>query len=267
MATKEYYRRGPDHRQGRSLGFAELRRQFDFRSIRIGHWVRPEEQAQAAVHFYDALMDLMCLLQGNETLITLRGQLSLSYGTGGRRGVAAHYSPAERNLALAKNAGPGSLAHEWFHALDHYLVQQLFVKPPKGFFASSAWLQDHPTRPHPINACLEACFRSIFLSPDGQEPSALFQASLAQDRSQGSVYYSLPEEMAARAFEAYIQDAWITNHYLVKGSLQSPEAKRGLYPQGEQREAIKVAFEAYFSRLGPALRAQQEARSHKSGLL
>lgn len=96
------------------VNFVMIRRQFDFRGIEMGRWVTPEERDRAAVNFYRALEDLMSVLQGPELLISLRGTLGLQYGKGGRPGVAAHYVPATRQLSLAKNAGAGSLAHEWF---------------------------------------------------------------------------------------------------------------------------------------------------------
>lgn len=96
------------------INFVMIRRQFDFRGIEMGRWVTTEERDRAAVNFYRALEDLMSVLQGPEVLISLRGTLGLQYGKGGRPGVAAHYVPATRQLSLAKNAGAGSLAHEWF---------------------------------------------------------------------------------------------------------------------------------------------------------
>jgi len=59
--------------------------------------------------------------------------------------------------------------------------------------------------------------------------------------------------MCARAFEAFIEDAKPASRFLVKGSKYSEEAKVGLYPQGQQREAINQAFRDYFGLLGSAL--------------
>lgn len=73
------------------------------------------------------------------------------------------------------------------------------------------------------------------------------------DKQLGQLYYSRPEELCARAFEAFVQDATITNHFLVKGSKASPEAERGLYPQDEQRVHINQLFGEYFSALSKAL--------------
>lgn len=108
--SKHYYRSGPAIRDNNQpVSFVDVRRRFDFSSIRIGRWVSAEEQHRAAGYFYDALCDLMTILSVPETVISLRGTLSLEYGIGGQKGVAAHYIPAQRVFALAKNAGPGSM--------------------------------------------------------------------------------------------------------------------------------------------------------------
>ncbi|RUR29917.1 CLCA_X family protein [Vreelandella nanhaiensis] len=251
--ARTFYRNGPSHRQNEPSSFALIRRQFDFRSIEIGRWVTPAERDHAAALFHDALCDLMLILQGPETLVSLRGSLALQYGCGGRPGVAAHYDPAQRSFALAKNAGPGSIAHEWFHAFDHYIAQKCFPSIPRGMFASTAWLADACPIQHPLNQRLMACFKAILLTPDGSHPSELFQRSVQMDQTLGQTYYSKPEELCARAFEAFVQDAPIRNHFLVKGTKATPEAELGLYPQGSARQAINAAFHDYFSQLGRAL--------------
>lgn len=233
--------------------FLTVRRQFGFRSIEIGRWVSEPEKDRAAIKFQQALNDLMTVLAGPEHLISLRQTLGLQYGIGGRPGVAAHYIPATRQLALAKNAGAGSLAHEWFHAFDHYMGSRMFDKSGKGLFASTGWLDSTPLKPHPLNGLLADCFKAVMLNQNGTNPSELFQQSRKADQSMGVLYYARPEEMCARAFEAYIEDARPMSSFLVRGSRHSDEAKAGLYPQGEQRFTINTAFQRYFSGLGKAL--------------
>ena len=253
IEAREFYRQGPVHRPARASSFALIRRQFDFRSIEIGRWVTTAERDRAAELFHDALCDLMLILRGNEALISLRGSIALQYGSGGRPGVSAHYDPSQRCFSLAKNAGPGSIAHEWFHAFDHYIAQKCFHNVPASAFASGTWLTDAASIPHPLNQRLLACFHAILLDPNGQQPSALFNHSAAMDKAQGQLYYSKPEELCARAFETFVQDATIKNHFLVNGTQNSHEAEHGLYPQGEQRERINALFSNYFTSLGRAL--------------
>lgn len=256
-----YYRNGPDHTHGEIIDFVQVRRRFEFTSIEIGRWVTRIERERAAGLFFDALCDLMLILQGPESLISLRGSLSLQYGIGGRLGVSAHYNPATRTFALAKNAGPGSIAHEWFHAFDHYIAAKSIVgtsmtQAGTRTFASRAWLNNAATVAHPLNDLLFDCFKAILLDESGKEPSPLFMASAAADSQLNTLYYSQPEELCARAFEAFVQDAIIKNGFLVKGTKATKEAELGLYPQGEQRLQINAAFRRYFRTLGAALHQQ-----------
>jgi len=254
-ASRQFYRRGPVHRDQQPISFVDVRRTFGFKSIRIGRWVTQQERDRAAGLFYDALADLMAILQGPEILISLRETLSFQYGTGGRPGIMAHYEPASRTFSLAKNAGPGSIAHEWFHALDHYLADKAFSDVSGGIYASEAWLRDATPAPHPLNDRLFACFRAIMLDESGENPSELFRISSTADKANGCLYYSDPAELCARAFEAFVQDASISNNFLVSGTKATDEARMGLYPSGEHRQRINAAFAEYFSYLGGALRA------------
>ncbi|AOS97721.1 hypothetical protein AUP74_02313 [Microbulbifer aggregans] len=255
MLSRQFYRRGPNLNHLHPVTFTDVRRTFGFRSISIGRWVTQAERDRAAGLFHDALIDLMSILRGPELLISLRGTLSFQYGIGGRPGISAFYEPASRSFSLAKNAGPGSIAHEWFHALDHYLAGKAFTDAPGRMFASEAWLRDATPVVHPLNDLLYACFRTIMLDEEGEEPSELFRISSRVDKANGCVYYSEPAELCARAFEAFVQDASISNNFLVAGTKATSEAKMGLYPSGEHRRRINAAFAEYFALLGRALRA------------
>ena len=259
MSTRKFYRRGPIHltaEQGAPVSFLDIRRQFDFRGIKIGAWVTEDEKQRAAPLFHNALCDLMTILGGNEVLISLRGTLALQYGSGGEKGVNAHYELGSRTFALAKNAGPGSMAHEWFHAFDHYIGDKLFVEKARDDFASCAWLKKARVVKHALNEKLETCYRAILLDEAGLKPNDYVKRSRKYDKKIGADYFGLPEELCARAFEAFIQDAAIKNMFLVKGTVQSEEAKLGLYPEGEHRLRINTAFLAYFSHLGAVLKHQ-----------
>ncbi|QKX16563.1 CLCA_X family protein [Microbulbifer sp. YPW1] len=253
VLDRKFYRRSPQQRTQEHVTFNDVRKRFDFRSIAIGRWVTEAEKARAAGLFYDALVDLMTILQGPELLVSLRGTLAFQYGTGGRPGISAHYEPGTRTFALAKNAGPGAIAHEWFHALDHYLADKAFSDVSGNLFASEAWLRDATPVPHPINDGLFACFRAIMLDESGENPSEMFRVAKVADKANGCVYYAEPAEMCARAFEAFIQDSAISNNFLVAGTKATEEARLGLYPSGAHRQRINAAFSAYFRLLGGAL--------------
>ncbi|GAB3485555.1 hypothetical protein GCM10027340_22480 [Marinomonas epiphytica] len=235
------------------MNFVAIRREFDFRSIEMGRWVTSEERDRAAPKFYQALTDLKRVLNVPYEVISLRGQLGIQYGKGGQLGVSAHYTPATRQLALAKNAGAGSLAHEWFHAFDHHMGSKMFATISDKEFASFAWINNAVPYPHPLNTLLGHCFQTILLDDAGERPSELFMLAKQVDGQLNSYYYAKPEEMAARCFEAFIEDALPNSQFLVKGTRASQEAQFGLYPKGKNREAINLAFADYFAHLGSAL--------------
>lgn len=253
---RSYRRKGPSRNLGAAPGFNEVRNFFDFRAVKIGGWVNAEEQKLRARDFFIALLDLQEILKVPAVVISLRGQLSLHYGTGGQPGVSAHYMPAARVLALAKNAGAGSLAHEWFHAFDHYIAQHLFSEPVGNRFASLAWLTDYSPRSHPLCLQLAQCYRVILLNEAGDGPSEFVQRAMTHDKRERSVYWSKPEELCARAFESFIEDASIANQFLAygtRGNLTGFDP----YPRGDHRALINRGFSEYFSALGRSLTASR----------
>ena len=256
LDDQRFYRTGRDHRGGWLVTFADVHRHFGFKSLKVGRWVTAAEKEATAQWFFDALSDLQDILNAPVVLLSLRQSLSLAYGTGGQYRVMAHYEPATRTFALAKNAGPGAIAHEWFHAFDHYIADHLLQSPRAGIFASDGYWQGAHLRQHPLNAQLAHCFDVVFYTDDQATPTDYVTRSLAVDQAQGQTYYSLPYELMARAFEAFVQDATVKNNFLASGTKRSADAKRGLYPQGAHRHAINRAFAQYFGSLGAVLRRQ-----------
>lgn len=260
VPNSHFYRNGLDHRQGWLVEFADVKKTFGFKTLRLGKWVSVEEKMTSAPLFYDALCDLKAILKGSEDLISLRGTLSLDYGIGGQLGTYAHYTPANRCFSLAKNAGPGSIAHEWFHAFDHYIATKLYPTVEDGWFASEVWTErlkcpEYKSKVHhPLNSLLIKCFEAVLLDDTGLNASDLAVASKIADAKSGQRYYSLPVELCARAFEAFVQDSSIKNNFLVKGTKKSDEANQGLYPKGKQRKRINMAFQHYFESLGIAIK-------------
>lgn len=251
---REFFRNGPNHRGGRDVSFRDIVNHFNFYHVKVGRWVTAEEEQRSANLFFDALCDLQVLLGVPPVVISMHGAVALSFGTGGRLGASAHYQPAGRILALAKNAGGGSLAHEWFHAFDHYIAPKLFPDTDNPMlFASRVWLERDTYHKHPLNQRLHLAYRALFLTPDGQNPNDYVRHCQAYDKQTGHLYYSLPEELAARAFEQGLQRQKLKNHFLVSGTLKSDAAQAGLYPDAKLSHTINEAWLSYFSALGDAL--------------
>lgn len=72
-------------------------------------------------------------------------------------------------------------------------------------------------------------------------------------------YWSTRVEMAARAFEGFVQDTIerdgeALSQYLVHGTLPSAEAEHVVYPRGEERGRARVEFRAFFDAVALELR-------------
>lgn len=248
-----FVRNGPEHRAGADVSFADIVKIFGFQRVRIGRWVSATETQLAANLFFDAFCDLQLLLAVPVEVISLRGSLQLSFGIGGDAGSCAFYEPGRRNLALAKNAGGGSLAHEWFHAFDHYISPFLFVDSPPVAFASELWLSAQAENVHPLNQLLSEGYRHILLDPTGTEPSALVQRAIALDSQFGCFYFARPQEITARFFETMLQRAALQNAFLVSGCVTKPGLPSP-YPAQAELTAGAACWFDYFAGLGRALR-------------
>ncbi|WP_104024920.1 CLCA_X family protein [Vibrio hyugaensis] len=251
-------RKGPDYRHGDQVSFIDIKETFGIGGIRIGKWVNNEEKALAANLIFDSLADLAYLLALPPSAIGLRGNLNLAFGTGGSKGVQAHYAPNQRELALAKNAGAGALAHEFWHAFDHYIAEKAFdIGDRSGpqrqiIFASDCWLQNTTLLPHPLNERLLEIFDATLLTLDGQDRHDYVSRSVRADKAMGTRYFSQPTEMMARAFEAIVEScSGIENSYLVSGTTQPDNLV--IYPDLQHRQIIHKALQAYFRPLGDAL--------------
>jgi hypothetical protein len=114
-------RRGPELLNGRNTTSETLLDTFGFRGIEFGEWL-PDDERQAVLDLgYEALWDLAVILRIPPSAIGLGGSLAVAFGARGQGGAAAHYEPGRRVLNLTRLRGAGVLAHEYGHALDHWL--------------------------------------------------------------------------------------------------------------------------------------------------
>jgi len=72
---------------------------------------------------YDALHDLANIIGIPPQAVSLNGSLGLAFGSRGAGWASAHYEPDTLVINLTKPRGAGCLAHEFFHALDHYFSE------------------------------------------------------------------------------------------------------------------------------------------------
>ena len=245
-----FTRHGPDYRFDDQVDFNDIRTTFGFRSMIVGKWVTKEERYISANLIYDALADLAQILHLPPKAIGLRGKLNFAFGHGGQKGVQAHYNAADQTLALAKNAGGGALAHEWFHAFDHHISEHLFNTKPRFGFASKLWLSKNPNLAHPLNKTLSDFFKCVFLDENGIDANDYVKACIEYDKAHSINYMSMPEELAARSFEACVNThPYIKNSFLVC-NLGSSNL---IYPSDNHVNKMNKALNHYFELLGYAL--------------
>jgi hypothetical protein len=122
---EKVFRKGALRRKGPAKG-QDFLDTFGFRGVEFGEWNDQAERQEVLNHAYDGLLDLAEILNVPPKALSLNGDLALAFGARGRglSSAKAHYERDYGVINLTKMTGAGSLAHEWFHALDHYLGRQ-----------------------------------------------------------------------------------------------------------------------------------------------
>lgn len=140
----------------------ELKETFRLRDIQSGNWVL-RDMASAQFHTQktaESFADLADILQIDDHDISLGGELAMAFGARGRGGKfgpapVAHYESVHRVINLTKMGGGGSLAHEWFHAMDN-LIAAKEGKDWSEFASDKAKDIKHPLLRDKFTALMEA---------------------------------------------------------------------------------------------------------------
>ncbi|MDE5785908.1 MAG: hypothetical protein K2H98_05180, partial [Duncaniella sp.] len=127
----EASRTGVDRRGGRNATPQMYEETFGFRGVQFGNWTNEADRQAAMNQAYDAFVDMAEILGLSTRAMSLDGELGLAFGARGGGRAAAHYEPTEVVINLTKTQGAGSLAHEWWHAVDNYLSRHSGV--PLGY--------------------------------------------------------------------------------------------------------------------------------------
>lgn len=117
----EIIREGLPERRDHDVTSQDFIDTFGWRGIEFGNWAAQDERQRLLNLAYDSLHDLAQVLNVPPQALSLNGQMGLAFGARGGGKFAAHYEPGRLVINMTKLRGAGSLAHEWAHALDHYL--------------------------------------------------------------------------------------------------------------------------------------------------
>lgn len=120
-------RKGPDYCNETAVTPEQYQTTLNFYGVQFGNWENDAERQKNLNYSFEAFCDMARAINISVKDISLEGKLGIAYGArgkGGSKAALAHYEPTYKVINLTKEKGAGSLAHEWMHALDHYLYDK-----------------------------------------------------------------------------------------------------------------------------------------------
>lgn len=254
--TENQPRVGDDHRNGAPVTPEVFAETFGFRGVQFGNYVEQGRRQSDLNEAFDGLMDLAAILGIPPRALSLNGQLGLAFGArgkGGTNAAAAHYEPDKVVINLTKGSGAGSLAHEWWHALDNYFAKK---GESTGFVTGGA-------KAAALREQMRAAFEAVKRATSGM---AYQQRARELDKRRSKPYWNTPEERSARAFESYViaklQDQGVSNDYLANVVSEqfwnaSEALRAGMFSEGENKPtypyplpselpAVRAGFDEFF---------------------
>ena len=194
---------GKDYRGGKDVTEKDFAETFGFRGVQFGNWTNQNDRQAAVNNAYDSFMDLANIIGVSPRALSLNGELGIAFGSRGSGKANAHYESDNVVINLTKTRGAGSLAHEWWHALDNYFARQ--AKVPAGFVTSDKRLAMREQLRQAFDDLIDDVAKS-----DYNERS----------RERGT-YWGSPIEETARLFEEWVVDEQAKrgerNHFLAEG--------------------------------------------------
>ena len=234
-------RKGRDWRGGKNVSAEDFREAFDFRGVEFGNWMQQKDRRQALNECYDSLMDLAMVCGVSPKALSLGGKLAMAFGARGVGKFNAHYEPDKVVINLTKTKGAGSLAHEWFHAIDNYFNMQGWDE-----FATES------TRNVERKEMAEA-WKDLVRAINGSD---YFKRSDKYARLKGSRYWIEPTELGARAFAVWVEnrlskygtinDYLANNPRLVDEKASDAEKKYAPYPFNKDADWMDEKFGRLF---------------------
>ena len=214
----------------------EIREMLRLFGIWYGSWIA-DDLPTAQWHVRRAaegLVDLADVTGIPRELISLNGRISLAIGLRDKSTAYASYWPDDKLINMNKTIGSGSLAHEWFHALDNLIMDAMGLKKGSAAFMTNK-----------------------FFSLSGRQATALKK------------YLEAPEESAAkRNAKAKCEELGVTvpetptEEHQIKVSAAFEELKKAMM-EGSGDVAVKLQFYYEYS---DETSAKQRIRPDKKGI-
>ena len=292
----DYYTGKIQRKGGRDLGFdgdgskaAEfVEKTAKFRGLQFGNSMPDKERVHHAIETANAIADLADVIGVPVEQISLDGVLGLAQGARGRMGAAAHYEPASKVINLTRANGSGSFAHEWGHAMDHFIGGSDLMRTGRGKLAAT-YLSDNTASETRTGKMVDGKWTSskidntsnpLWVAMDNVRKT--WQSSGFNERlnkniqeleSQGLIggkgnqhgasYWGSNREKLARTFERYVQ------HKLSKdgreNSYLSGTKDTMLWPNADEMNEMAPAFDALMTAFRKEATGSEKPHKYTAG--
>lgn len=278
----------------------QFKERFGFMAGKIfGHWVNAKEDQAKLNAAWDAFSDLADRIGVPYKAIGFFSRMYFVIGKVGSGKASAHFHAAHRSrdgsyvklINITKTRGDGTLAHEWGHAFDHFVLgmQTNFNEHAQGASpeakAAAKRIQKRMYDALRMNRDIEVVKRDVELAVRGQSwmPVSIYGPKGSEKNVRavaeywrrnmrptqfkkdadalGKKYWGSPEEMFARAWEAFIYDTldgknnFLVSSWVKEAGVTKEHGYRGRpYPIGEER----VRFNAYFEALIKSIKIEND---------
>lgn len=170
---------------------------FNLYSIEFGNWLNQSERLGFMYASMVTLRDMAAVVGIRQDQMGLKKTLSLAFGSRGRGGrAAAFYQPRYQVINLTKTMGPGTLCHEYAHAIDFYLGRH------SGWVSTRKQPDYSGKRQGTTPWLFENVLDGVLWNDDDTPSSYQFWISRQSD------YYNRRTEIFARICEVYFMEGF-----------------------------------------------------------
>lgn len=218
-------------------------REFKLRGLDFGNWVPVSERITKSAALLVGLEQMAEILNWPNSKIGFNESLSLSIGGWGRGKALAFYVGDFAIINLTRLKGAATLAHEYFHAFDHYL-DKILGHNGRGLYSDNSIhldIEDAQSKGYVIANLLDKILDIAKYTPEG-EPTKMIEWC---NQQLGSGYWKSDIEILARCFEMYIsrkkEKVGLVNNYLSRSTKEY--IFMGPYPTLKEMDQMAPLFD------------------------
>lgn len=146
-----------------------------------------------------SMTDICSIVSGMQSVVC-QMQLTIAFDSSEMNSEYGYYDPGTNVIALDPDR-PGALAHELFHAVDFHLATAFGIGPN---VTLSEWLEDKASYDEDLADGVNKEVFARTYAYDSFWYREFEEQMKTIDELTGTVYLSLPHEMRARVFQAYV---------------------------------------------------------------